>query len=82
MIRQATETDAQAIADIYNYYIQNTVITFEENPLTAGDIITRIEKVKCSELPWLIAEEEGEVIGYASATKWTEPIAGHLSARK
>ena len=57
-----------------NDYFQNTVITLE-NPLTAGDIITRIEKVKRSGLPWLVAEKEGEVIGYAYATKWNERSA-------
>jgi L-amino acid N-acyltransferase YncA len=70
MIRAATESDAQAIADIYNYYIANTVITFEELAISKGDILERIEKVTGSSLPWLVAEDGGVVIGYAYARKW------------
>lgn len=70
MIRAAIESDAQAIADIYNYYIKNTVVTFEEVPVTQNDIIERIGKITGSNLPWLIAEDAGAVIGYAYAGKW------------
>lgn len=70
MIRQATESDAEVIANIYNHYIQNTVITFEESVISAVDIIDRIAKVKNSGLPWLVAEENTEVIGYSYATQW------------
>lgn len=70
MIRAATELDAQAIADIYNHYIQNTVITFEELPVSQNDIIERIQKVNGSNLPWLVAVDHGIVIGYAYAGKW------------
>ena len=70
MIRTATESDAQAIADIYNYYIKNTVVTFEELPVTHKDIIERIKKITASNLPWLIAEDAGAIIGYAYAGKW------------
>lgn len=70
MIRVVTESDVQAIADIYNYYIKNTVVTFEELPVTQNDIIERIGKITGSNLPWLIAEDAGAVIGYAYAGKW------------
>jgi L-amino acid N-acyltransferase YncA len=70
MIRTATESDAQAIADIYNYYIANTVVTFEELPVSQSDILERIQKVTGSSLPWLVAEDGGTVIGYAYAGKW------------
>jgi phosphinothricin acetyltransferase len=70
MIRAATESDAQAIADIYNHYIANTVVTFEEQAISQSEIIGRMEKVKGSSLPWLVAEDVGAVIGYAYAGKW------------
>lgn len=63
MIRAATESDVQAIADIYNYYIKNTVVTFEELPVSQNDILDRIEKITGSNLPWLVAEDGGVVIG-------------------
>lgn len=70
MIRAATTSDAQAIADIYNYYIQNTVITFEEQTISSNDILERMAKVTGAGLPWLVAKDGGAVIGYAYATKW------------
>ena len=44
MIRIVTHADVSAIAEIYNYYIINTVITFEMEPVTSDEIATRIEK--------------------------------------
>ena len=75
MIRQATEADAEKITSIYNHYILNSTATFEEIPLTASEIIQRIEKVQNLDLPWLVAEEDGCVIGYAYATRWNERCA-------
>ena len=73
-IRLAHSSDPTRIAKIYNYYIANTVMTFEENPITALDIQTRIEETKAEGLPWLVAEDgagnSAEVIGYAYASKW------------
>jgi L-amino acid N-acyltransferase YncA len=70
MIRPATKPDAQAIADIYNHYIQHTVVTFEEQPISPGDILDRMEKVFQSGLPWLVAVDADAVIGYAYAGRW------------
>ena len=65
MIREATDKDAEAITEIYNYYIHNTVITFEEDELKAADIVKRIKSVQQSGFSWLVAEDRGKVIGYA-----------------
>jgi L-amino acid N-acyltransferase YncA len=75
MIHHATESDAQAISDIYNYYIAKTVVTFDEQPVSKSEIINRIEKVTGSSLPWLVAVDDGSVIGYAYAAKWKERSA-------
>lgn len=75
MIRRAKRSDAGAIAAIYNYYIQHTVITFEESLLCGPDMVLRIDKVDGSGLPWLVAEENGDVVGYAYATPWNERSA-------
>lgn len=71
MIREATFSDAEAIADIYNYYILNTVITFELDPITPQEIMKRLEKYK-EVGPYLAYEENGEVIGYAYVSKFRE----------
>lgn len=75
MIRPATAVDAIAIAAIYNHYIRNTVVTFEEETLTAAQIAVRIEKVQKAGLPWLVAEQQGGVIGYVYAARWHERSA-------
>jgi L-amino acid N-acyltransferase YncA len=70
MIRNATENDAEAITGIYNHYISNTVITFEEAVVAAPDIAQRIRAIQTAGLPWLIAEENNTLIGYAYASPW------------
>ena len=69
-IRPAASTDAASIAKIYNHYIAETIVTFEEEPVTASEIARRIEEVRSASLPWLVAEEGGRVVGYAYATRW------------
>jgi len=70
MIRAATERDAQTIAEIYNYYIEQTVVTFEERTIPPQEVVERMGKVAGANLPWLVAEDNGVVIGYAYAARW------------
>jgi len=64
-------SDADDIAAIYNHYIEQTVVTFEEDAVTAEDIATRIAETAHQELPYMVAEDSGgTVIGYAYASKW------------
>lgn len=70
MIRPATKTDADAIARIYNHYVLNTTITFEEKAVTVEDIVDRIAEVESNSLLWLVAELDEQVVGYAYASKW------------
>ena len=79
MIRTATEQDAEAISHIYNHYIANTVITFEEKLVTSDDIANRIKTTLAADLPWLIAEEDNIVLGYAYATPWKSRSAYQFS---
>jgi len=69
-IRTASAADADAMARIYNYYIENTVITFEEEPVSSHTMATRVAEVQALSLPWLVAEVENKVVGYAYANKW------------
>ncbi|MFK8113336.1 MAG: arsinothricin resistance N-acetyltransferase ArsN1 family B [Rubripirellula sp.] len=68
-LRDATEEDAQAIADIYNHFINETVVTFEVEPLMASQMLQRIKETTQS-YPWLVAEVAGKVAGYAYASRW------------
>ena len=69
-IRNAVADDAQAIMAIYNHFISNTTITFEEEAVTAADMEQRITDVQTGGLPWLVVEKDAVVVGYAYATKW------------
>jgi len=79
MIRAATEQDAESISHIYNHYIANTIITFEEKLVTSDDIAKRIKATQTAGLPWLIAEENGRVLGYAYASPWKSRSAYQFS---
>ena len=67
--------DAAQISAIYNYYIDHTIITFEEEPVSATAIAERIERVLSAHLPWLVAEYDGHAVGYAYAAPWRERSA-------
>ena len=69
MLRDCTPIDAAQICDIYNYYVRETVVTFEELPVPEADMAKRIADVT-SHLPWLVWEEEGAILGYAYAAPW------------
>ncbi len=64
MIRKVKLNDAKEIAEIYNYYIQETAITFETEIVNSEEIIKRIEKV-IKKHNWLVYEEENKISGYA-----------------
>ena len=80
MLRSAVADDGTALAAIYNHYVAHTVITFEESAVTPMDMAERIEHTTSADLPWIVAEEEGAVLGYAAASKWKTRTAYRFSA--
>ncbi len=73
-IRPCTPNDIAAICTIYNHYIEHTVITFEEIPLTIAQMQERVNAYT-QLYPWLVCEDTGEIVGYAYASKWKERTA-------
>lgn len=73
-IRFASIKDAASISNIYNYYVRNTEISFEEEEVSVEEMGRRIEKI-IAEFPWIVYEEEGKVLGFAYAGKWKERSA-------
>ena len=69
-LRTVTVADATDLARIYNHYIAKTVITFETAVVAAEDMRRRIVETLAIPLPWLVAERDGELLGYACASKW------------
>jgi phosphinothricin acetyltransferase len=78
-IRPAGGADADALAGIYNHYITHTVATFEEQALPGSEMAARVAAVQAMALPWLIAEQDGTVLGYAYATRWKQRASYRLS---
>lgn len=70
-IRRAETRDARAIAEIYNEAIAGTTATFDTEPKTERD---RLEWLAAHDHrhPVLVAEREGEVVGWAALTKWSD----------
>lgn len=73
-VRDARPADAAAIAAIYNHYIEHTVVTFEEVPVSADEMAGRVAATAESFF-WLVAEVGGEVTGYAYAAPWHKRAA-------
>ena len=71
VIRLATPADAQAIADIYNEAIIGTTATFDTEPKTKEDRMEWLQDHQ-GRYPVLIAERDGEVIGWAALSRWSE----------
>lgn len=71
MIRKVHIKDADSICNIYNYYIKNTSISFEEDEIDVKIIKERIENIS-EFLPYVVCEVDDTIVGYAYATKWKE----------
>ena len=74
MIRNVHPKDSEEIANIYNYYINNTIVTFEESQVMPDDIKEQILLVT-QKLPWIVYEEGNKIIGYAYASEWKSRCA-------
>ena len=64
MIRMATEKDIPAILEIYGPYVRNTAISFEYTVPTMEEFTTRFDGIT-AQFPWLVWEEDGNILGYA-----------------
>jgi len=74
LIRAVNENDAESISIIYNYYVDNTTITFEEEQISIDEMKERIIDLS-SQYPWLVYEHEGEIVAYAYAGLWKSRCA-------
>ena len=89
LIRPANPArDAEAIANIYAPYVADTVISFEYVPPTAAEMAARIERLTETHA-WLVAEDAGEVLGYAygcphrerAAYRWATEVSVYVDPR-
>lgn len=80
LVRDADAADASAIAALYNHYVTETIVTFEETPVSPAEIVQRMDAVRSSSLPWLVAVHGSQVVGYAYASSWRPRRAYRFSA--
>ncbi len=70
-LRDATERDIPDMREIYNHYVANTTVTFDEDPVTLAEMRTKFRAVQKLEYPWLVAQSpNGVVLGYAYVSPW------------
>lgn len=65
-VRTATLADAPKILSIYDHYVRNTAISFEYDTPTLSEFEGRMERI-LSCFPYLVAEEDGNILGYTYA---------------
>lgn len=71
LIRAATTADAAAVAAIYAPYVDKLSVSFEQRAPSPKEMARRIETIT-ETYPWLIAESDGEVVGYAYGMRFRE----------
>jgi L-amino acid N-acyltransferase len=79
MIRKAVAADLAAITDIYNHAILNTTATFDTEPRSMEKQREWFE-AHGQQLPILVAEENGQVIGWGSLSQWSDRCAYSATA--
>jgi L-amino acid N-acyltransferase YncA len=67
VVRGATLDDAAGVHAIYAPVVRDTVISFEYDVPDVHEMRSRIAKIRDAGYPWLVADDEGVVIGYAYA---------------
>jgi L-amino acid N-acyltransferase YncA len=75
-IRDAVAADIPHMREIYNHYVANTVVTFDETPLTLAEMRRKFKTVSELQYPWLVAVSPGgTVLGYAYVMPWKAKAA-------
>jgi L-amino acid N-acyltransferase YncA len=80
-IRPVRDEDLPAIRDIYNHYVRETTITFDEEETDLAYWAHKRELLASSGLPFLVAvDDEHAVLGYALMHPWNPKSAYRFSA--
>ena len=74
-IRKVTLDDVSAICNIYNYYVENTAITFETVPVSEIEAKQRIIDTINSGHLYYVGEKDGKIIGFYNTHKWNNRCA-------
>jgi L-amino acid N-acyltransferase YncA len=75
-LRAAQSSDCYAIAEIYNFYIENSVVTFDEHIMNSSQWEEKLEYLNKLNLPFVIAaSDQGEILGFAYVAPWRQKSA-------
>jgi phosphinothricin acetyltransferase len=69
-VRPASAADLEKVAAIYAHYVATSVATFEVDPPPVASWRQRLDDLTGRNLPFLVAESDGDVRGYAYASPW------------
>lgn len=72
LIRPSRDDDLPAIAQLYGHHVLHGTGTFETTPPTVDEMASRRADVLAKGLPWLVAEVDGRVVGFAYGN-WFKP---------
>jgi len=75
VIRLAGPADTEPVAAIFAHYVATSVATFEESPPSAAHWRRRLDDLGRQGLPFLVAEADGGVRGFAYASPWRPKAA-------
>lgn len=75
-IRDATEADLPDVREIYNYYVVNSVVTFDEDQMTLKEWRNKFALIKKLKMPFIVAvSPNGTVLGYGLVAQWKPKAA-------
>lgn len=76
VVREAVDRDLPDVREIYNHYVANSTVTFDESPWTLAALRTKFARVRELSYPFLVAESpNGVVLGFAYVYPWKEKAA-------
>jgi L-amino acid N-acyltransferase YncA len=70
VVRDAAAADMEAVARIYAHYVEHGLATFEEVPPTCEELLARRQKALAIGAPYLVAEIDGQIVGYCYAAPY------------
>ena len=75
-IRDAVLPDMPAVREIYNYYVANSMVTFDEDAMTLREWKSKFAYLQKLGMPFLVAESpSGQLLGYALVAPWKQKRA-------
>lgn len=73
-MREATPEDLPYVREIYNHYVRNTSITFDDKAMTLATLRRKFATMTKLRMPFIVAQNphSGEILGYAYVYPWQE----------